>query len=148
MVPKSKVEVDSMTKTLLFETGPIISLITNNQLWLLEPLEKQFKGDYYITEAIKKGYTQFVCVGGDGTIHHMINGIMKQSTVKSNKIKLAVIPTGTGNDWVKNYGIPLNFEKAVQLIQNNNYVYQDIGRVKLLKNNKQIFHVLGNFQQG
>lgn len=43
-----------VTKTLLFDTGPIISLVTNNMLWLLEPLEKQFKGDFYITENVKK----------------------------------------------------------------------------------------------
>ena len=54
MVPKIQEEFSSMTKTLLFDTGPIISLITNNMLWLLEPLEKQFKGDFYITEAVKK----------------------------------------------------------------------------------------------
>lgn len=92
-----------------------------------------------VKEAIKEGFTQFVCVGGDGTIHHIINGIMKQSYIKSDKIKLAVIPTGTGNDWVKNYNIPRNMVKAVQLIKKTNYLLQDIGRVTLLENNKQVF---------
>ena len=55
-----------------------------------------------VQEAIKKGFDQFICIGGDGTIHHMINGIMKQKFIKSNNIKFAVIPAGTGNDWVKN----------------------------------------------
>ena len=40
-------------KSLIFDTGPIISLSTNNLLWLLEPLKKKFNGKFYITEAVK-----------------------------------------------------------------------------------------------
>jgi len=38
-----------MTKSIIFDSGPIISFSTNNLLWLLEPLQKQFGGDFYIT---------------------------------------------------------------------------------------------------
>jgi len=41
-------------KTLVFDAGPIISLTMNNLLWLLEPLQKKFRGDFYITEAVRK----------------------------------------------------------------------------------------------
>jgi len=64
-----------------------------------------------VEKAIKLGYYNFICVGGDGTIHHMINGIMKQKHIDTSEIKLAVIPTGTGNDWVKNYNIPKDPKK-------------------------------------
>ena len=125
---------------------------SKNVLHHIEALFKQYKlkattastqyphhEEALVTAAIKSGFTQFVCIGGDGTIHHIINGIMKQTYIESNKIKLAVIPTGTGNDWVKNYNIPSNTEKAVQLIKNNKRLFQDIGRITLLENNKQIF---------
>ena len=46
--------------------------------------------------AIKNGYTKFISVGGDGTLHHIVNGIMNQTIIESNKIKVAVIPVGTG----------------------------------------------------
>ena len=39
-------------KSLLFDTGPIISLTLNNLLWIIEPLKKQFKGEFYITPAV------------------------------------------------------------------------------------------------
>ena len=39
-------------KSLIFDTGPIISLTLNNLLWILEPLKKQFKGEFYITPAV------------------------------------------------------------------------------------------------
>jgi len=40
-------------KALIFDTGPIISLTLNNLLWVLEPLKKQFKGDFFITSAVE-----------------------------------------------------------------------------------------------
>lgn len=40
-------------KSLVFDAGPIISLATNNLLFILEPLKKQFNGKFYITESVK-----------------------------------------------------------------------------------------------
>ncbi len=40
-------------KSLIFDAGPIISLATNNLLWILEPLKKEFNGNFYITDAVK-----------------------------------------------------------------------------------------------
>lgn len=40
-------------KSLIFDAGPIISLATNNLLWILEPLKKKFNGKFYLTEAVK-----------------------------------------------------------------------------------------------
>lgn len=41
-------------KAMGFDTGPIISLVTNNLLWILEPLKKQFGGEFFITPAVKR----------------------------------------------------------------------------------------------
>ena len=41
-------------KSLIFDAGPVISLATNNLLWILEPLKKEFNGKFYITEAVKR----------------------------------------------------------------------------------------------
>ncbi|MFH1637821.1 MAG: hypothetical protein ABIB71_05335 [Candidatus Woesearchaeota archaeon] len=41
-------------KAIVFDTSTIISLATNNLLWILEPLRKQMKGKFYIPEAVKK----------------------------------------------------------------------------------------------
>lgn len=41
-------------KSLIFDAGPIISLATNNLLWIMEPLKKKFSGKFYITEAVRK----------------------------------------------------------------------------------------------
>jgi hypothetical protein len=41
-----------MARSLVFDTGPIISLTLNNLLWLIEPLQKRFGGDFFITKAV------------------------------------------------------------------------------------------------
>lgn len=41
-------------KSLVFDTGPIISMTMNNLLWLLEPLKSKFNGEFYITESVRR----------------------------------------------------------------------------------------------
>jgi len=91
-----------------------------------------------VKQAIKEGFTKFISVGGDGTLHHIVNGIMQQNIIQTNLIKVAVIPVGTGNDWVKTYQIPNKIEQAISLIKKENTIYQDIGKIKIFNNNNNI----------
>ena len=80
-----------------------------------------------VQNAIQQGFRNFISVGGDGTLHHVVNGIMLQRYVKTSNITIAVIPLGTGNDWIKTYNIPNNIEKAIEIIHQNKKLLQDIG---------------------
>ncbi|MFY0602390.1 MAG: diacylglycerol kinase family lipid kinase [Flavobacteriaceae bacterium] len=84
-----------------------------------------------VDEAIKQGFRKIISVGGDGTLHHVVNGIMLQRYVKSSDIKVGVIPIGTGNDWIKTYNIPNNIEKAILILNDNKTTLQDIGVLTL-----------------
>ena len=88
-----------------------------------------------VQNAIQKGFRNIISVGGDGTLHHVVNGIMIQRYVKSSDITIGVIPLGTGNDWIKTYNIPNNIEKAIELIHYKKTILQDIG-VANTENNK------------
>lgn len=118
----------------------ILSLLNQNNLeYKIVTTQYAHQEEILVDKAIYKGYRNFICIGGDGTIHHTINGIMKQKYVNSNKIKLAVIPTGTGNDWIKNYGIPKDINKAIKVVLKGKCVYQDIGRISLIDHKKEVF---------
>ena len=57
------------------------------------------------------GETDIIVIGGDGTLHEVLNGI-----VDPTKVKLGLIPSGTGNDFAEKAGIPENAEKALEII--------------------------------
>jgi YegS/Rv2252/BmrU family lipid kinase len=93
-----------------------------------------------VQQAIKNGFTKIISVGGDGTLHHIVNGIMSQNFVETNTIQLAVIPIGTGNDWVKTYNIPVKIEKSISIIKKENTILQDIGVLKTENNTLTYFN--------
>lgn len=90
-----------------------------------------------IEQAIQNGFLNIICVGGDGTLHNLVNGIMNQNDVPSNQITIGKIPIGTGNDWVKTHNIPNNFEKGIQLIKNGNKKTQDLGKIEFLDDHRK-----------
>lgn len=93
-----------------------------------------------IQNAINQDFRLIICIGGDGTLHNIINGIQRQSNVKPYHIQVGIIPIGTGNDWIKTYKIPLDFNKAISIIKNDNLNQQDLGKIEFLnKNHEPIF---------
>ncbi|MDG1811818.1 MAG: diacylglycerol kinase family lipid kinase [Polaribacter sp.] len=93
-----------------------------------------------VKNAIKNGFTKIISVGGDGTLHHIVNGIMSQKFVETNTIQLAVIPIGTGNDWVKTYNIPAKIEKSILILKKEKSVLQDIGKLETENNTVTYFN--------
>ncbi len=64
-----------------------------------------------LTEA---GENELIVLGGDGTLHEVLNGIADPS-----KCNLGLIPSGTGNDFAGRVGLPLDAEKALAIILEN-----------------------------
>ena len=61
----------------------------------------------------KKDTVRVYACGGDGTIHEVVNGL-----VGFNNVELAILPLGTGNDFVKIYGGVDKFMDLKKLINN------------------------------
>ncbi|WP_374722413.1 diacylglycerol/lipid kinase family protein [Peribacillus tepidiphilus] len=71
----------------------------------------------------KEKVTLIVAVGGDGTVHEVINGLV------GTNIPLGIIPAGSGNDFSRGLGIPFNHEKALERILSGKPKMIDIGSV-------------------
>ncbi len=88
-------------------------------------------------KACAMGYRRFIAVGGDGTVHDVLNGIAEYvNSDKTEKVflsdfTLAVLPVGSGNDWVKSAGVPSVISDAVRLIAAGKTAMQDVVRVSL-----------------
>lgn len=82
-----------------------------------------------VISALKQGYRNFISVGGDGTIHEIVNGLFYQKDVPVSEVTLAVLPAGSGNDWVKMYCVPDDYSLAADVIVGRRTVLQDVCKV-------------------
>jgi YegS/Rv2252/BmrU family lipid kinase len=61
-----------------------------------------------------KGYDTLVAVGGDGTVHEVLNGIMRRP--EGDRPALGLIPTGSGNDTRRTLGVPTDIADATLVL--------------------------------
>ncbi len=65
-------------------------------------------------QAAEEGFDLVVAVGGDGTAHEVINGLMQ--VPKQKRPRFGIVPLGSGNDYAANLGLPKKPEDALQAI--------------------------------
>jgi len=72
---------------------------------------------------IEAGYQRIVAMGGDGTINEAANGLIGSNAV------LGVIPAGTGNDFARMLGIPLDPIRALDVLEKSHERTMDLGLI-------------------
>ncbi len=76
------------------------------------------------------GAEDILVIGGDGTLHEVLNGLHDPS-----RCCLGLIPSGTGNDFAGRLNIPLDAEKALKLIidgEAKGIDYLEVGGVRCM----------------
>jgi len=89
----------------------------------LRPIIKEYgnadwSGTVYPTHATElakqageQGYEMVIAMGGDGTVHEVINGIMQLP--EQQRPILGVVPVGSGNDFSHAIGVPNESDRAL-----------------------------------
>lgn len=110
---------------------PQISRLLREEQIKYEPVftEHKFHATELVVSAIKAGYRHIIVVGGNGTVHEVVNGLFIQQQVPQTDILLAVIAVGTGNDWVRTFGISNHYQSAIHAIKEQCSFLQDVGVV-------------------
>lgn len=85
--------------------------------------------------AALEGFDRVVVLGGDGTVNDVANGLVRSPAA------LAVVPTGTGNDWVRTAGVPRDPEAAVRIAFSGRRAKSDVGLV--VEQQRYFFNVTG-----
>lgn len=83
-----------------------------------------------VRELTQEGESDIIALGGDGTLHEVLNGI-----VDPTRCRLGLIPSGTGNDFAEKIGLPLDAEKAVEIIlgsEPKDTDYLQVGNVRCM----------------
>jgi YegS/Rv2252/BmrU family lipid kinase len=72
-----------------------------------------------------EGYDTVVAVGGDGTVHEVLNGLMARAP--ETRPAMTVLPTGSGNDYGRTLGISFDLSTAVRQIATGVRKRVDVG---------------------
>lgn len=123
--------LEPQIRQLLHQTGMPFELVQTGARGEAIALARQAK---------RQGYSTIVAAGGDGTIHEVINGMAEATPPGESIGRLALLPIGTGNDFVSALGddYPLgelrsnrSLESAIRSLQSGQQRFVDLAQVTL-----------------
>lgn len=102
----------------------IINFFSSERVELTVYATQKRKEAYQTVKRYAKKYDRIICSGGDGTLHEVVNGMMKTEI----KRDLGYIPAGSVNDFAASLNLPKNMEKAAELALKGNPKGIDVGK--------------------
>lgn len=81
-------------------------------------------------QAVATGMRLLVVVGGDGTVHEVVNGLLASG--RADDVELAVLPRGTGKDFVRSMRIPSDLGGALEVARSGATRTVDAGRARFI----------------
>ncbi|MGH7655582.1 MAG: diacylglycerol/lipid kinase family protein [Gemmatimonadaceae bacterium] len=97
--------------------------------WTTDVVVKESKGQTMelAARAAEAGYDYVIAYGGDGTVNHVVNGVMAFAGRRSAAV--GVIPGGTANVWAAEVGIPSDPVRAARVLVESVVRRVDVGHV-------------------
>lgn len=133
---------------------PEIESLCRSRLGDSRPLITSKPGDareFACREALN-GSDLIVCVGGDGTLNEVINGLMSEEGPIRKDAAVGFIPFGTGCDFRRTLSIPKALDKAVEVLAAGRVQPIDLGRLTYLdhegRSSVRYFHNVTSFGLG
>jgi diacylglycerol kinase (ATP) len=85
-------------------------------------------------EAVERGVRFVVAIGGDGTVHEVVNGLVdaESGAPRAEGVVLGAIAGGSGCDFIRTFGLDRSPERAVARLEGDTVFPIDLGRVRLL----------------
>jgi len=74
-------------------------------------------------------FRAIVCVGGDGTLNEVVNGLATPDGRIDDRAVVGIVPSGTAQDFARGMGIPLTRDDAIDVLLNGRESRIDVGRI-------------------
>lgn len=112
-----------------------INTIIDRQKYDYDMVFTEYSGHAFelAQQAVAQGNYMVVAVGGDGTVNEVANALINTPVV------LGIVPSGSGNGLAVKLNIPTQTTKALQIINQHQYIGIDAGKI----NNKYFFSNAG-----
>jgi len=92
--------------------------------WVWQYTQKRGDAEGMARQAAMAGTRLVVAVGGDGTLHEVVNGVLGTSAT------VGLIPYGTGNDFARSLGLHGNLKTACDAITDGVVRHIDVGVIE------------------
>ena len=80
-------------------------------------------------QALRDGERFLVAVGGDGTVHEVVNGMIEDGKPLAPDAVLGVVAAGSGCDLIRSFGLPSDAEQAAAHLAGDQVHPIDVGTV-------------------
>ncbi len=105
---------------------------------LLKVFANDFQVDIHITtssvsaeevafQAVRDGCVYLIAAGGDGTIHEVVNGVMRCPAESRGHVAVGALPLGSGNDFVRSIGMTGGIRELRAMIRDEAVRAIDLG---------------------
>ncbi|MDM9631108.1 diacylglycerol/lipid kinase family protein [Robiginitalea aurantiaca] len=82
-------------------------------------------------EAAERGCDYMIAIGGDGTLHEVINGLLQSSLPMPEYPAIGLIPCGSANDFARTAHLSDSIDSLMNLIQSHTIQKIDLGQIVL-----------------
>jgi len=100
--------------------------------------------------AIERGAELVLVVGGDGTVHEVVNGFARGGTMINPSCRLGIIGSGTAQDVIRSFKLPTRIDEQIETACGDHDRLVDVGKVSYVgrdgRNEEQLF--FNECQQG
>jgi diacylglycerol kinase (ATP) len=89
--------------------GEKLAQMASDAGWTWHWTDSAVEASSLARDAVARGFERVVAAGGDGTVHHVIQGLM----AARERAVFGVLPLGTGNDVARTLGFSIDPEVAI-----------------------------------
>ena len=103
----------------------------------VDPSEKN--PESRLKECLEEGVDGIVVMGGDGTLHQVVNLLLQGFPEKGSNLPLSVFPTGSGNDWAGAWGWESQIDDWIEAFERAEFDRADLIEIRGLHSEKYIY---------
>jgi YegS/Rv2252/BmrU family lipid kinase len=107
------------------------ALLKKSELdWKLETTDYPEHAISLAEQGVKDNFKKIIAVGGDGTLHHVVNGVLMG---EQKDVKVGILSVGNGNDYIRAIPVPTELDEALKVFQEGYSISVPTGKIEFLE---------------
>ena len=98
-------------------------------------------------EVVSSGGRFVVAMGGDGTVHEVVNGMLEDDKAVNPEAVLGVVAAGTGSDFIKTFGLPADPRAATRHLDGGESFLIDVGKITYVDEGRESVRYFANIAE-